>query len=226
MDFDHKFHRGTVFRTSSGPCGFLSKIRRSRLAKSRSHGPEDRVTGRLRQRANALSGRWNFKLLTCDTVLRTVREALPFANRANCKIQSLQHGLQALEAPVTTEFTGPRKNAPDPVTAGPADLFGNQYPDRIRRRRGADPGIPADPAAHPGEFRSGTPITPSLACSGIGQINPCRMWLNRERSNRAGIIATSLAGVGRRCVFRSMITIPDRPVRSHSDTTAPVPVRS
>jgi len=40
-------------------------------------------------------------------VLRTVREALPFANRADCKIQSPQHGLKAL---VTTELTGPRKN--------------------------------------------------------------------------------------------------------------------
>jgi hypothetical protein len=100
MDFDHKFHRDTVLRTSYGPCGFLSKIRRCRLAKSRSHGPEDRVTGRPDDRSN-------FRLLTCDTVLRTVREALPFANRADCKIQSPQHGLKAL---VTTELTGPRKN--------------------------------------------------------------------------------------------------------------------
>jgi len=46
-----------------------------------------------------------------DTVLWTVREVLPFANRADCKIQSPQHGMEAL---VTTEFTGPRKNgAPD-----------------------------------------------------------------------------------------------------------------
>jgi hypothetical protein len=49
-----------------------------------------------------------------------VREALPFANRADCKIQSLKHGLQALKALVTTEFTGPRKNGRAQITSGSA----------------------------------------------------------------------------------------------------------
>jgi len=68
------------------------------LAKSRSHGPEDRVTGRPRQRANVLSGRANFKLLTCDTVLRAItrRKSFDFGRWETIRIYGVRLALLVL----------------------------------------------------------------------------------------------------------------------------------